>query len=221
MKQFTKEDFLSKNIAVVWEKEHKDKIQKFFKEVFPKDNRIGGIFNYYYAKSKDNWSCTDDNTFDETYSITQLIEEKMEKEIIGYKLIKPEYKEAAYKITTVSSFSSFSSSDGIAFNHGTYSYNKLKEAGVLDLWFEPVYKKDKKTITDSKGRTAIVKKDKLLVANGHIYIEDLEQIRDFNLNIGYDDWKVTLKSATFKIGCWDDVTLEDINMAIKAIESLN
>ena len=60
----------------------------------------------------------------------------MEKEIIGYKLIKPEYEGAAAKLIY--------NGDKI---HGLVQVNSewniLKEAGVLDLWFEPVFKEEK------------------------------------------------------------------------------
>ena len=55
------------------------------------------------------------------------------KEIIGFKLIKHEYLQA------------FNAIVGHAFmaNHFIINsdfYNKAKESGVLDLWFEPIYK---------------------------------------------------------------------------------
>lgn len=65
-----------------------------------------------------------------------LKQETMEKEIIGYKLIKPEYEGAAAKLIY--------NGDKI---HGLVQVNSewniLKEAGVLDLWFEPVFKEEK------------------------------------------------------------------------------
>jgi hypothetical protein len=52
--------------------------------------------------------------------------------IIGYKLVKQEYQNAAHFIAQ------------IKFNHIVYELefiNRLEKAGVLDLWFEPVYEK--------------------------------------------------------------------------------
>lgn len=66
----------------------------------------------------------------------------MEKEIIGYKLIKPEYKEAAEKIV-----------GNPVYRGEEYDYSlssaitKLEEAGVLSLWFEPIYKEERKVYT--------------------------------------------------------------------------
>ena len=59
------------------------------------------------------------------------------KQIIGYKLIKEEYREAAYKIANVSCFGI----DMVDFQENSYIKEKLEEAGVLDLWFREVYEK--------------------------------------------------------------------------------
>lgn len=67
------------------------------------------------------------------------IKEYMEQEIIGYKLTKPEYKEAALKICGISGFSISLEYD---FKYNSVCSTILKEAGVLDLWFEPVYKEE-------------------------------------------------------------------------------
>jgi len=62
--------------------------------------------------------------------------------IIGYKLVKPEYGEAAMKIadgTSLEKWDSNLKNKGYMFTF--YSDNKklLEKAGILDLWFEPVY----------------------------------------------------------------------------------
>ena len=70
-----------------------------------------------------------------------LKEETMDKKIIGYKLIKPEFEGAAIQITQ------FISTDFAEFmlTAGDRGYaSRLRHAGVLDLWFEPVYEEEKK-----------------------------------------------------------------------------
>lgn len=66
--------------------------------------------------------------------IQKLNQSTMEKKIIGYKLIKPEYANVSANI--------------VGWNHPMYKLEKvtdqeyikkLQKAGVLDLWFEPVY----------------------------------------------------------------------------------
>jgi len=66
------------------------------------------------------------------------------KEIIGYKLkdSAKQYEKAAAKIIHGTAYTGKLNrySGGYNFNVGSDAYTTLKEAGVLDLWFEPVYK---------------------------------------------------------------------------------
>ncbi len=64
------------------------------------------------------------------------------KELIGYKLIKPEYQEAACKIAGTKDLKLLDS--GISIGARSHPKIKLEEAGVLDLWFEKVFKKEEK-----------------------------------------------------------------------------
>lgn len=65
--------------------------------------------------------------------------ERMEqKKQIGWKLIKKEYQDAALKICRVSLFSTLT--PNVDFIVNSLCESKLKEAGVLELWFEPVFK---------------------------------------------------------------------------------
>jgi len=59
----------------------------------------------------------------------------MKKEIIGYVLKKREYTKAVNEIIDNDDWF-----PQISFVNGSDSYNKLLDAGVLDIWFEPVYK---------------------------------------------------------------------------------
>ena len=61
-----------------------------------------------------------------------------QKKIIGYKLVKPEYEEAALKIAGLVNWSPSS----IKLEYQLFRNDcveKVRNAGVLDLWFEPVY----------------------------------------------------------------------------------
>lgn len=70
------------------------------------------------------------------------------QELIGYKLIKPEYNQqvvqimgcdnSSYKGLTTGTLVTEGGVIGNVNNHPEYLEN-LKEAGVLDIWFEPVY----------------------------------------------------------------------------------
>jgi hypothetical protein len=66
----------------------------------------------------------------------QLIMEPLE--ILGYVLTKPEYKSAALSIANIKDLDP--DTKGCAFRNHSEVKDKLLKAGVLDLWFEPVYK---------------------------------------------------------------------------------
>lgn len=76
-------------------------------------------------------------TFEQFQQFVLKTEKTMEKKIIGWKLVKPEYKEAIKKIADAENFDfeGFEINGVSSFTHVT---KKLKEAGVLDLWFEKV-----------------------------------------------------------------------------------
>lgn len=89
---------------------------------------------------------------------------KTKKEISGYRLIKPEYKEAVKLIGNFSSLEFFEVYKTFKEHAAIYELivKKLEEAGVLDLWFEPVYSESLKAgdwvtiiqnYVDDKGKT--------------------------------------------------------------------
>ena len=69
----------------------------------------------------------------------------MERKIIGYKLIKPEYEKAAIVISGLPVSSGVYTKEYpiLLVDQWTHSIERWKEAGVLDLWFEPVYEVEK------------------------------------------------------------------------------
>lgn len=74
----------------------------------------------------------------------------MSEIVIGYNIKEDKFAEPSAVICGVS-VSSFSTPDSKAgqFIKGSYCFDKLSEAGVLDLWFDPVYKQ---SIEVKKGR---------------------------------------------------------------------
>jgi hypothetical protein len=62
----------------------------------------------------------------------------MAQELVGYRLKGNKYERAVQVILSDSMFNNFIPSDY------KFRVNKLKEAGVLDIWFEPVYKEVEK-----------------------------------------------------------------------------
>jgi hypothetical protein len=96
--------------------------------------------NYSAESNKNNAKGYDDVNIIVIDQIKELnMEEKEQtKEIIGYKLIKPEYFEAASMIVFGNKAGSVLWRNNKVENRICH-IDKLKKAGVLDLWFEPVF----------------------------------------------------------------------------------
>jgi len=109
------------------------------------ENLVGMVFGGKSSGNVINNLVGEEITFEE-FKKYVLKEETMEKKIIGYKLIKPEYKEAVYKITKLTNFSVLEKYLLPEYKTNLESYSKcvddIKDAGVLDLWFEPVYEQE-------------------------------------------------------------------------------
>jgi len=71
----------------------------------------------------------------------------MEKKLIGYKLVKPEMYKAASQIMFGNSIGCPQLDNILYISETGYQINELKSAGVLDLWFEPVYANSTPDIT--------------------------------------------------------------------------
>jgi hypothetical protein len=98
---------------------------------------------YYWTKNNYFWSNGDINKYNlPTQSVKEFIKQiNMNKEIIGYRLVKREYEKSVYLI--INANIGYYSDRVLPIEKSPKSIEKLKEAGVLDLWFEPVYKEDK------------------------------------------------------------------------------
>jgi hypothetical protein len=111
-----------------------------------------------YKNYSDNWFLMfKESTLNELYkqqnNIEEMEEETMKnKKIIGYKLIKPEYELPAITIMGISQLTLYS--EKYNFKPNSIAYDKLVEAGVLDLWFKAVYGEEFKFgdhVTDDEG----------------------------------------------------------------------
>lgn len=132
--------------------------------------------------------------------INHLTQNKMEKKIIGYKLIKPEYKAAVGKITGYTSLDYTKYPEEAAPN--TRSYDALKNAGVLDIWFTPTYQRETKTF--KVGSFEVVVKDgKVFHGNDDItnFVKSL--VATFTFPEGtYGGYTAIMEDVTFsKTGC--------------------
>jgi hypothetical protein len=268
-------------------------------------NTTNKLFDTYYGKycyslAKNSFSSLSSNTDPGSYSnakiitIDQIKELNMEeKEIVGYKLIKPEYEEAAIKICRFAKGGCIPFEDFLKRCKGNCYEKELKQAGVLDLWFEPVFFEEETfkigdwiTITDTKGITGwmddtdkrtfkihgektkfhagflwqlkkgrgvygefrlatpeeIIKANNITVklsigknvdigrdklSNQVFIIAEGKTIQFRHINnlycntntFGDTGWKIQYN--TFDIGCWKNITREDLKLIIDAYEEIN
>jgi len=95
------------------------------------------------------------------------------KNIIGYKLVKREYRKPVAIIISSDS-RELNSMDGFYFENNSISKDRLEKAGVLDLWCEIVYEKEIKSSDNKLSDNKILdKKDmqgkQYKHTNGNIY----------------------------------------------------
>lgn len=121
------------------------------------------------------------------------------KKIIGYKLIKPEYTEAALKISGKSIAGD--EDDLLLLDQYPDSIKAWRQAGVLDLWFEPVYESEEKTI-DMGGFKLTVKDGKCFHKTEDItqYVKEL--VSFYNVEKTFAGYTARVEDITFsKTGC--------------------
>lgn len=96
---------------------------------------------------------------------THILKEKtMEKEIIAYKLKFKEYEKAASIICKYTN-GRLDKTDMLVdadFLVNSEDYRRLKEAGVLDLWFEAVFAPDKPKLPSINGKQCVDNGDKTI-----------------------------------------------------------
>ena len=163
----------------------------------------GTLYNYGVRKDSKDIIYTSSNAFSKTYTLQQLknLENNMEnKEIIGYKLIKPEYEKAAREIA-VGCFCKFTE----IFQEDVKSIGLWKEAGVLDIWFEPVYKSKEVVIKMGNLFDLIVKDGKVWHKSDNItqFVQNLVNCFDYvNKDQSYGQYKAQFKDVIFSsTGC--------------------
>lgn len=148
---------------------------------------------------------------------------KMEnkKEIVGWKIDKKDYLHAANCISTLENIKEDTI---LTESEWSRSLKKLREAGVLDLWFKEVYTTKEKVLTLSNGKQVKIRKGEILAIldsiGSKIELNSLTALlRPFFSQL--KNWPVELTDAKYKIGCWENVTLADIKLIIKEYEELN
>lgn len=129
------------------------------------------------------------------------------KEIIGYKLKDKSFLEFANKIDDYNDDQEFGFI--YSFKCSQYSLNNFTKAGVLDLWFEPVYCEKEEKIMIDKYEVIIENKDMT-------YIDGYQFTREF-----WQSAKVVSENskAMVKIGCSHQFNLdkETIDKVLKRL----
>lgn len=169
-------------------------------------------------------------TFDQFKELV-LKENSMDKKLIGYNLKKDctQFEQASFAIINVRSTegnTKFANKNGVNFTEDSLYHDWLKEANVLDLWFEPVYESIKKDVqvpvkaskqlvfTISKDHEGYVEENQ---ENKKVSIQSLADMVNYGFGLhGYSAYKV--KPVTFNMGCVKNICTSDIEKVIQAYD---
>ena len=138
----------------------------------------------------------------------------MEKEeIIRYSLKNKKYQKAVAEL--INSVCTYKDGQQLCLLTNSGSIEILKEAGILDLWFEPVYK-SKETILQigSPSKKVTISKGKIEVEGYKVSVHSLHSIiKAHKTEVG--SW--TVKDIKFQIGC----SWFELNEIQKVIDAYN
>lgn len=145
-------------------------------------------------------------------------ESKDMKKIIGYKLKEDfkQYEEAASIIAAISkeSFYSWIPKVGYNFGNGSELYSRFEKAGVLDLWFEPVYRETSKELYFGKVKFTIKKGDNFATTEyGNVTKEEI------GITINYIENPPKLNNYTFGVRMEKGTTTYTLDIIEKSKEA--
>lgn len=226
---YLEEEFVLPEKWCIKLKDNYDIINKWGKDYWENITSWGSLnasSEYMICSFKDK-ICTSANSTNgyieitfEQFKKSILKQETMEKEIIGYKLVKPEYKGAYEKITNTANLDRIEDSLG-KLNWVDKAIKDLKEAGVLELWFKPNYKEEKtivKMYSSNKGEFEIEvvgKKAYYRPENKELTKEFIEEILDWfddSSNHAYANRAkllYSLKVDSLRVGCMEGTRQAD------------
>jgi len=169
-------------------------------------------------------------TFDQFKELV-LKKNNMDKKLIGYNLKKDctQFEQASFAIINVHSKegnTKFTNKNGVNFTEDSLYHDWLKEANVLDLWFEPVFESIKKDVqvpvkaskqlvfTISKDHEGYVKENH---ENKKVSIQSLADMVNYGFGLhGYSAYKI--KPVTFDMGCVKNICTSGIEKVIEAYD---
>lgn len=248
---------VKKEFPKQWSIKGSKEFERFLREgKIDKNSWAGWNESYYYnfdGEKLEDWDSGGYNTQKyELVTIEQLkkhylqkseetnqqppIMENKEKKIIGYKLVKKEYLEAV-KVMVSDSWTWNYAEENILKSgwhfaapdrEGEGIASIFRKAGVLDLWFEPVYEIEYKEVKVSVGSPA---KEILVTSKGQI------SVKDVNYSFSMDELimlknkfrivaNVALLDVFVKnlwVGCsaGTSITEQDIDLIIETYNELN
>jgi hypothetical protein len=163
---------------------------------------------------------------------------EIKRKIEGYLLIKPELERAAASIAYPGNSSSnpdkliyIFKDESANFTPGSEVCQRFEKAGVLDIWFKPVYREEFTTFIIGNPETTItITKEGILANSNLIPASEVETIitlikripakspvRLIGKKEAYD---MIITSATIQIGC-TEFTLDELYKIIDSYISVN
>lgn len=143
----------------------------------------------------------------------------MNKKIVGYKLLK---ELPFVKLGTISYFNqknecSFTTVSQNITDSFIFTKEELEEAPD---WFQPVYELEEVTLTLSNGKSVVVGEKGIYLKDDNSQLSPLE-LKNLTKTISssINNWVVELTDATYKIGCWENVKLSEIQLILKTYEN--
>lgn len=200
---------------------------KPFEAIYP-------IYCYLNGFSHPTWNSSENERKSgkpTTIEFNQIEDFMEDKKIIGYKLIKPEYRQAALGLIPTSVYLSspkLISKEGNNYLDSTCpTINNLRKAGVLDLWFEPVYEEKKQIIkmhSSNKGEFEI----EIIDGKAYYRPENKELPKEWIKSI-LDSFRGTLtingthpykivSETKINIGCMENCRKEDWEKVYKLLK---
>jgi len=183
--------------------------------------RHGGSYVVHSLNGRGGFRATNGQTGSNLTNFTLTAKAKM-KEIIGYKLKDKTYEKAALALIDEGSFRD---NTGRGLDIQMPKNIKIyKDLGVLDLWFEPVYKSAEVVVQLSNNRKATVVSKTIANINlagyiGDIKAKDVEDTLAVFSNLPrIATYKVTIKE--FQLGC-QTFTHEDLTKLANAFKTFN
>ncbi len=150
------------------------------------------------------------------------------RKIIGYKLKDSckRYEVAASRIAypDLSTINKFEIGHlGYSFIYDSDTYSRLSSAGVLDLWFEPVYEAKEKIVNvkcESGDFDVTVTRDSIVYSGTKINISVIRNIANAITVPPVNGWVVNLITK-IDIGCKKGISIDSIEEILRTYDSYN